>query len=940
MNCGGQSPISDDEDRQTGLSSSATAKSNGYGLMNECGAEVSSSGAQNGEEGKEEAASVDSRQNDWNDATETERLASCRTTLLEDVTSSDINTTNPSLSLICSVVSPPNASTSPLTVEVESSTSTTYPDTMSKDVTSSETDTVLSNDDGFSVAVSPSSPETESTYTGDSTSGSRLCGAAYENFGADSVICFEPRSFSVTLPIISGANGRDLDAQPTLLTVEDSRSGGTGNRLNGTMYKDLPAGTSTCGEAKRSDVASKRSDVTGHLLTVEKLVCNGSHMQHPERTADKVYDTTHYAYNEESVIRSEAKSFPIASPKLVSEVSCGPGVQRQSSTVEDSVCSGDRYAQTTPDRANNRSDTDIPWPIKRNFEVETKSGTRGPTPWSFSSYGDHSTGMKGLRIPSATTSSAGKYSGSPTTTTTSQDGRPCLDLPLIAGATARRTGNSSTPSVLPATLLPRPFMPRSFYRSIRPLFLTTSSVRGTDNNGYGNGPTSSMNSVSESTATGAVKVVTPTHSTSSLHHKLIGSDVTASSVPNKPNDQADDRYSSYGAAKASTPVTNGVRESTTVDKEIPACPSATHFHPQLSNEVTVSTDFQDVHVSPNLSASGESPSNADCCQSMFASHPCQKPNGGEITEITDSKSFKDAHVSPNVGTPGRSLQISDRQQPVLKLLRPPTMPKPSLPSPAPPAARVADPLPPSSLDHRVGEDDTPATSSDELASRGRTTSDGGSDSEVDQHESSTSSPEQTKMTSTAGHDAPATTTALDLNIYSPPGNHSTASQDEFTTRPVVIEKDVKQAITTERRESDGTEEKAVEKKGINGFRFDTWNNWQNSVEHSAVEQTATSPVSVKLEVKERSRLRDLGQANKSREGRSELPLPSSAERLEEASKDVDGSSRQPEAEMISLEKGIFGLGFCIEGGRDSPTGRAPVTVKRIFRGELFPSLKS
>ena len=35
--------------------------------------------------------------------------------------------------------------------------------------------------------------------------------------------------------------------------------------------------------------------------------------------------------------------------------------------------------------------------------------------------------------------------------------------------------------------------------------------------------------------------------------------------------------------------------------------------------------------------------------------------------------------------------------------------------------------------------------------------------------------------------------------------------------------------------------------------------------------------------------------------------------------------------QVELDKGVLGLGFCIEGGRQSLTGDGPIKVKRIFR---------
>jgi len=81
--------------------------------------------------------------------------------------------------------------------------------------------------------------------------------------------------------------------------------------------------------------------------------------------------------------------------------------------------------------------------------ASTSAGVGGPAPpWSSGSYGSR---MKGLRIPSAaTTTSAGRGSSATVTTSSSQDGRRCLDLPVIAGCVkARRVGDSSTSGMSP-----------------------------------------------------------------------------------------------------------------------------------------------------------------------------------------------------------------------------------------------------------------------------------------------------------------------------------------------------------------------------------------------------------------------------------------------------------------------------------------------------------
>jgi hypothetical protein len=38
---------------------------------------------------------------------------------------------------------------------------------------------------------------------------------------------------------------------------------------------------------------------------------------------------------------------------------------------------------------------------------------------------------------------------------------------------------------------------------------------------------------------------------------------------------------------------------------------------------------------------------------------------------------------------------------------------------------------------------------------------------------------------------------------------------------------------------------------------------------------------------------------------------------------------------VSLQKGVLGLGFCIDGGVDTPTGSAPISVKRLFKGNVI-----
>ena len=53
------------------------------------------------------------------------------------------------------------------------------------------------------------------------------------------------------------------------------------------------------------------------------------------------------------------------------------------------------------------------------------------------------------------------------------------------------------------------------------------------------------------------------------------------------------------------------------------------------------------------------------------------------------------------------------------------------------------------------------------------------------------------------------------------------------------------------------------------------------------------------------------------------------EELEEKEKPSLPSKDLVEVEM---QKGAVGLGFCIEGGKGSPLGDRPITVKRLFKG--------
>lgn len=48
-------------------------------------------------------------------------------------------------------------------------------------------------------------------------------------------------------------------------------------------------------------------------------------------------------------------------------------------------------------------------------------------------------------------------------------------------------------------------------------------------------------------------------------------------------------------------------------------------------------------------------------------------------------------------------------------------------------------------------------------------------------------------------------------------------------------------------------------------------------------------------------------------------------------------AQEGEGEIIkvTLNKGVTGLGFLIQGGKSTPKGDMPLTIKKIFKGKRF-----
>ena len=622
INCGGDDDrtTTDDKNQQTSFGEYyRSAPMNGYG-------------AKLSREVNNERQNL--RQNGVTDDVDTDRLAACRMTPLEDVTlSDDYSATVGSSSTIDR---PQTASVSPLRVEVADSTSTSVPDTTKRhDATNS------------------SSPKS----TDNGQSGSVSYGTSGKDFVLEPIMCFEPKSSSATASSAnSGGHGvqfRSPSVEHSVWNRDRRASHGT---ASGRLNKDLESETSICRE-ETCFAEPSESGVKDNLLTVRNRVCNGDDVQHP---ADKLYDSIDI--EDGTVIHGEGNRFSAASSLRSSAVSRGSDVDGQSSTMplEDSVCTGERHPDCTVRDSGcrqNVSNTNVPWSADgRSMQAEINSTSATtcasaagwvPTSWSLGSSYSGGSRMKGLRIPSAAR----------TSTAPSAVVRPCLDLPLIAGGVAARRrivgDSSSTSNVLPATLLPRPFMPRSCYRSVRPAFSSSATAETADNR-----DSRHLTTRAGSSAAPAITSVTGSTSVNDAAEKSSAGNCSISSSREQPDSNKIRPSYAVSFSLLETPPQTG--ESNTLGasgSEKTICPSTTHLCQPLSSEVADSNGFLTPSDFPGLNTSEESNCTIDSRRSILVGSRQQPDN---VDEFTDSRSSEDVRESPNSTTPGQPSLTDDR----------------------------------------------------------------------------------------------------------------------------------------------------------------------------------------------------------------------------------------------------------------------------------------
>jgi len=640
-----ESPTIGDKNHQTGFARADYYKS---ASTNRCGAKLPRE--INNENDKDMSETV--RQSGVDDDANRDRLAACRMTLLENFTlSNDYSTTCPSSSIIHR---PQTAAWTSLSVEVAAnSTSTNVPGrTKSHDATNAL-----------------SQPNVHSRCTDNGQPGSASCGTAGKDFAVKPIFRSEPKS---SLATTSPANSHGICVQFQLPRVEQSvwnsdqrtshetASGG----LYDAVWKDSKSGTLTICREENCITDSSVSDVKDNLLTVRNpAACNGDYVQHP---ADEVYhDNVDIKHG--TVEHGAGNHCSAVSSLLSRAVSCDTDAEVSASFTmlpQDSVCTDEQHpdgeVQDSGWRQNVCS-TNGPWSTDgRSTEVETKSpsasvGGRGSTSWSLGSfYVDGGSRMKGLRIPRTSSS------------TSSAVVRPCLDLPLIAGGvTARRRIGSDSASVLPATLLPRPFMPRSCYRSVRPAFTSSSSTGANNHDGERH-----LTNVAGSRPSPVISSGSGSTSVENAAEKPFTANCSVSSFRGQPDDRGEIRpvyLTSSSLMEVPQPQTNGGGESKyTLGATRSEKPISTmlHLRQPLSSKVADSKGFLTATDSPGLNTFEESNSTIDNRKSVLVGFavPCsrQRPDiGNEFREEMDPKSSEVVYTSPSLTTHDESLQMND-----------------------------------------------------------------------------------------------------------------------------------------------------------------------------------------------------------------------------------------------------------------------------------------
>lgn len=804
------------KDHKTKPDLSETAESNCGAVMNGCDEELSSGVEEKRVNGKEE----DTRST-------SDRLAACRLSLLEDITSLSADGSTTCVLTTCSNIDRTStaASGSPVNIDAEDSTP------------SAEICRACSVQ-----SSSPSSPDISPLELLGS------CHSAEDDFRAAAVTSF--RSDSCSHPASTAA--ASLDDQTKQLVANDSisrcdwRRGATTSCRNGALSKD--SGTDETKGCSRKD----------RLSTVNNVMCNDDH-------PDGLYDKECSTRNKDVIGEcSEDKSYLMTSSSL----SHCSDVKEQISSVKDMVFTGDRRPDDTVDgsQPQNISDTDTSRPTDASLDVGIKSRTTcvgvgwspGPTSWSLSDR------TKRLQVSSSVNCSP-------------QSDRPYLDLPVIAGLTRHRACGS----VLPATLLPRPIIPRSCYRSVRP-FLTSS----TENSATAG--VSLLTSFSQSpAATYDEKTLTASNQTNGETTEQF---CVTPSVAKSLNDECTSGKTTHISPTPTDSVEESVISGDVLQLQRLTSQAATTFRQPLTTVAADCKNSQNVCVSSNKSGQ---PSMNPQESLVIASNSRQKSIDSDIAQVTDTQSCRPVSDSS---------MIVDCVQSAVRLLRPATLPKPSLSRHA--ACSVDQSSP--SLTYNSRED----TAVKSFSASRRTTDDGGGASTANE----TSSLTKTTSTASCEHSRSSTMNAtLDQSL------HNTGVQCLHNTRVMadMISNEMSAVMRNECQETNGPS-----LAGVSGQLF-------------VVKQGRPSTGSVSGSIKLSAEDEGKRHANKSNERKPARSQGRNGEWTAEALTDVDRKSPRLDTEIISLEKGVFGLGFCIEGGRDCPTGRAPVTVKRIFRGRYI-----